>query len=162
MTDDVCCACRPNLVKHQGLSAHRNHDSAWVAQAPGCTDGCQSSVSSGRGIEVDSAAYVCWVAKVREDLVAHSAGLEGSAGLHILELQEDPTSSCPRKARGLDQWCLDPWRFELQLIAGGNVDAPHFDVLNKRRRNKNVSVGHRRSSRIRSIEMKFPKIVVNG
>lgn len=136
MTDHVFRACCPDLVKHQGLRAHGNHDSAWVAQAPGSTDGCQSGVSSGRGVEVDSAAHVCWVAKVREDLVAHSTGLEGTAGLHVLQLQEDSTSSCPRKARRLDQWCLDPWCFELQLIAGGNVDAPHFDVLNKWKRKK--------------------------
>mgnify|MGYP006996957334 FL=1 len=151
MTDDVCCTCRPDLVKHQGLSGHGNHDSARVAQAPGCTNGRQSGVSSGRGVEVDSAAYVCWVAKMREDLIAHSTGLEGAAGLHILQLQEDPTSSCPRKARRLDQGCLDPWRFELQLIAGGDVDAAHFDVLNKWKGKKKDVFAVHRSSKIRSI-----------
>lgn len=153
MTDDVCCACRSDLVKHQGLGAQRNHDSAWVAQAPGCTNGCQSGVSSGRGVEVDPAAYVGWIAKMREDLIAHSTGLEGTAGLHILQLQEDPTSSCPRKARRLDQGRLGPWRLELQLIAGGDVDAAHFDVLNKWKRKikkKNGFAVHR-SSKIRSI-----------
>lgn len=108
---------------------------------------------------MDSAAYVCWVAKVREDLVAHSTGLEGAAGLHVLELQEDPTSSCPRKACGLDQWCLDPWCFELQLIAGGNVDAPHFDVLNKWKKKRFCwSPGEFQDQKYR---YEVPKIVVN-
>lgn len=85
---------------------------------------------------MDSAAHICWVAKVGKDLVAHSTGLEGSARLHILQLQEDPTSSGPRKACRLNQWCLDPRLFELQLIARENVDVPHFDVLNKWKREK--------------------------
>lgn len=76
-----------------------------------------------------------------KDLVAHGTGFERATGLDILQLQEDPTSSCPGKAGGLDQWCLDPWRFEgLLLTAGGQVDAPHFDVLNKWKR-KGVRCG---------------------
>lgn len=67
-----------------------------------------------------------WVLEVREDLVAHGAGLEGAAWLDVFELKEDAAACCAGERGGFDEGGLDPW----SLGDGGCGlfwgDASHF------------------------------------
>ena len=69
-------------------------------------------------------AKVVGALQVREDLVTHCTGLEGSAWLDILQLQKDPTSCCAGEGGGFHQGGFDPWGFEDRSCFCGR-DASH-------------------------------------
>lgn len=66
--------------------------------------------------------------EVREDLIAHGAGLEGAAGLDVLEFQEDSTSCGAGEGRGFDEGGWGPGGF-VGWGVGWGEDAAHCECV---------------------------------
>ena len=117
---------RPQPLHHQRLRGGRQRNCARVSQVPGCADGSKTRVSARRGVKMHRFSRVARVLQMGQDLVTHCTGLEGAAGLDVLQLEENPAACRSRKRSGFHQGCFDPWCWKGWLCLGGG-DASHVD-----------------------------------